>query len=106
MRTKAKSRRGDSPVPAIPCRRRRLPSPVPGPILAIDHAIQPLLNGLQIIGDNARLYAALGLAHLQYREAGIDLGEFPLREAEICVRRVFALEPASASGLQLRGWIH
>ena len=45
---------------------------------AIDHAIQLLRNGLEIIGDNARLYAALGLAYLQYREAGIDFGERPL----------------------------
>ena len=73
---------------------------------AIDHAIQLLHNGLEIVGDNAGLYAALGLAHLQYREAGIDVGERPLEEAEACARKVFALEPASASGLQLRGWIH
>lgn len=73
---------------------------------AIAHAIQLLHNGLALVGDNARLYAALGHAHLQYREAGIDLGEHPLDEAEDCARRVFALEPAAASGLQLRGWIH
>jgi TolB-like protein len=73
---------------------------------AIDHAIQLLHNGLAIVGDNAQLYAALGLAYLQYREAGIDFGERPLDEAEACVRKVFALEPASASGLRLRGWIH
>jgi TolB-like protein len=73
---------------------------------AIDHAVQLLHNGLAIVGDNAGLYAALGLAHLQYREAGIDLGERPLQEAETCARKVFALEPASAPGLQLRGWIH
>ena len=73
---------------------------------AIDHAIRLLRNGLEIVGDNAGLYAALGLAYLQYREAGIDVGEGPLREAEICVRKVFALAPASASGLRLRGWIH
>jgi tetratricopeptide (TPR) repeat protein len=72
---------------------------------AIDHAIQLLQNGLAIVGDNARLYAALGQAYLQYREAGIDVGERPLDEAERCARRVFALEPASASGLLLRGWI-
>lgn len=73
---------------------------------AIDHAVQLLRNGLELVGDNAGLYAALGHAHLQYREAGIDFGEQPLLEAEACVRKVFALEPASAAGLQLRGWIH
>ena len=73
---------------------------------AIDHAIQLLHNGLAIVGDNAELYAALGRAYLQYREAGIDLSERPLREAEICAGKAFALDPASASGIQLRGWIH
>jgi adenylate cyclase len=73
---------------------------------AIDHAIQLLHNGLAVVGDNATLFAALGHAHLQYREAGIDIGERPLDEAEACAQRIFELEPASASGLQLRGWIH
>ena len=73
---------------------------------AIDHAIQLLHNGLALIGDNAELYAALGRAHLQYREAGIDLGEGPLREAETCARKVLALEPRLPAGLQLRAWIH
>jgi non-specific serine/threonine protein kinase len=72
---------------------------------AIDHAIQLLHNGLAVVGDNARLYAALGHAYLQYREAGIDVGEGPLEHAERCAQKVHALEPASASGLRLRGWI-
>ncbi len=73
---------------------------------SVDRAVHLLREGLKIIGDNARLYAALGLAYLQYREAGIDLSDRPLIEAEACVAKVFALEPKSASGLQLRGWIH
>ena len=58
------------------------------------------------MGDNATLFAAMGHAYLQYREAGIDVGEHPLEQAEACARKVFVLEPACASGLQLRGWIH
>jgi len=73
---------------------------------AIDHAIQLLHNGLAIIGDNAELYAALGRAHLQYREAGIDLSEGPLREADKCARKVLALDPQFPAGLQLRAWIN
>ena len=72
---------------------------------AIGRAIQLLHNGLAIVGDNARLYAALGHAHLQYREAGIDLGEQALDEATRCADKVFALEPGSASGFRLHGWI-
>ena len=63
---------------------------------AIDQAIQLLRNGLDIVGDNARLYAALGVAYLQYREAGIDFGEQPIVEAESCARKVFELEQSSA----------
>ena len=72
---------------------------------AIDHAIRLLHNGLAIVGDNATLYAALGHAYLHYREAGIDLGERPLNEAEKCARRVRAIDPGSAAGPRLRGWI-
>jgi tetratricopeptide (TPR) repeat protein len=64
-----------------------------------------LHEAIRIIGDNVRLYAALGLAHLQYREAGIDLSERPLLEAEACAAKLFALDGHSASGHQLRGWI-
>ena len=73
---------------------------------AIDHAIQLLRNGLALVGDNARLHAALGHAFLQYREAGIDVTDAPVDHAETCVRKVFSLDPGSAPGFQLRGWIH
>ena len=72
---------------------------------AIDHAIQLLHNGLAIIGENVELYAALGRTHLQYREAGIDLSEGPLREADKCAHKVLALDPQCPPGLQLRAWI-
>ena len=54
---------------------------------AIDHAIQLLRNGLALVGDNARLYAALGHAWLQYREAGIDATDAPIVEAEACAQQ-------------------
>ena len=73
---------------------------------AIDHAIQLLHNGLALIGENAELYAALGRAHLQYREAGIDLSDGPIREADKCARQVLALDPQFPAGLQLRAWIN
>jgi TolB-like protein len=72
---------------------------------AIDHAIQLLRNGLAIVGDNARLYGALGHAYLQYREAGIDFSERPVDEAERCARHIATLDPRSAAGIRLRGWI-
>jgi TolB-like protein len=72
---------------------------------SIERAVQLLQEALSMIGANVRLYAALGLAHLQYREAGIDLSERPLLEAESCASKLFALNGCSAAGLQLRGWI-
>lgn len=72
---------------------------------AIDHAVQLLHNGLAIVGENAELYAALGRTYLQYREAGIDFSQRPLLEANNCVRKALAIDPRSASVLQLRGWI-
>src|SRR3984885_4209995 len=72
---------------------------------AIDRAVQLLRQALALIGENARLYAALGLAHLQYREAGIDLSEQPLVQADACASKLFSLKDHSASGWLLRGWI-
>jgi len=73
---------------------------------AIDHAVHLLHTGIGVIGDNPRLYAALGFAQLQYREAAIDVSERPIAEAEACARRVFALDSKSIEGLRLQAWIH
>jgi TolB-like protein/thioredoxin-like negative regulator of GroEL len=73
---------------------------------SIDRAVQLLEQALRIGGGHARLYAALGVAHLQYREAGIDLSERPLANAERCAQQLLALQPGSAAALQLRGWIN
>ena len=72
---------------------------------SIDRAVQLLRQALALIGENARLYGALGVAHLQYREAGIDLSEQPLVEADACASKLFSLKDHSASGWQLHGWI-
>ncbi|HEY2809409.1 MAG TPA: tetratricopeptide repeat protein [Steroidobacteraceae bacterium] len=72
---------------------------------AIDRAVTLLRQGLALIGDNITLFAALGLAYLQYREAGVDLSEAPLQQAQQCAARIVALDARAAAGLQLRGWI-
>ena len=73
---------------------------------SIDQAIQLLRNGIAIVGDNARLYAALGVAYLQYREAGVAFDPARLAAAESCARKVLKLEGESAAGLKLMGWLH
>ena len=71
----------------------------------IDNSVRMLHEALSIVGEHPRLYAALGLAHLHYREAGIDLTVAPLAEADKCVARLLVLTGNSASARQLRGWI-
>ena len=73
---------------------------------SIDQAVRLLREGLAVAGEDARLYAALGRTFLQYREAGIDLSEEPLNEAEACAAKAFVLAPELAAGHQLQGWIH
>lgn len=73
---------------------------------SIDQAVRLLREGLAVAGEDARLYAALGRTFLQYREAGIDLSEAPLKQAETCAARAFALAPNLPAGYQLQGWIH
>lgn len=72
----------------------------------IHRAIRLLHDALEMVGANAELYAALGRAHLQFREAGVDLGREPIEQAERFARKAFELAPSSSSVLHLRGWIH
>jgi TolB-like protein len=73
---------------------------------SIDLAVRLLREGLSVAGEDARLYAALGRASLQYREAGIDFSEERINEAEACAAKAFALAPDLPAGHQLKGWIH
>ena len=73
---------------------------------SIGRAVRLLQDALATVGPDAELCATLGRVHLQYREAGIDLGPEPLEQAEHCARAAFDLDPSSVSALRLRGWIH
>jgi tetratricopeptide (TPR) repeat protein len=72
---------------------------------SLDRAIQRIKNGLNIIGDNELLYAALGSAHIQYMEMAYRIDETQFRRAEDCVSKVFELNPDSSFGHILRGRI-
>ncbi|MEE4298769.1 MAG: tetratricopeptide repeat protein, partial [Pseudomonadales bacterium] len=71
----------------------------------IDEAVELLTRGLSVVGDDARLHAALGRTHLHYREIGVDTSDTPLKAAESCAARASALEPGLAVVHQLEGWI-
>jgi hypothetical protein len=62
---------------------------------AIDRAVRLLDEALRIEGNSAPLHTALGVTYLQYREAGIDLSERPLQQAQRRAAQVLALEPGS-----------
>jgi TolB-like protein len=68
---------------------------------AIDSAIDDLERGLDIVGDNALIYAAMGYAYWQYANIGArNFGEIESK-VEACAEKVFELEPESAHGYML-----
>ena len=62
-------------------------------------------SALGIIGDNALLYHAKGMAHVQFVHAALQLDPSHLEQAEECVRRIDELEPESANGYTLRAFL-
>jgi non-specific serine/threonine protein kinase len=68
---------------------------------ALDSAIDDLERGLEIVGDNALIFAAMGYVYWQYANIGDrNFGEIESR-IEACVEKVFELEPESADGYML-----
>ena len=72
----------------------------------LKRALQYINKGLEIIGENEILYADKGHVYMYYIETGIDKGESNFKKAEECVERIFALNPNSANGYFLRGYIN
>lgn len=73
---------------------------------SLDHAIQHLKNGLNIVGDNELLLATMGKIYLQYLALGIRPDPRYLDEAVKCVKRVFELNPDSSPAYVVRGMLH
>jgi len=61
---------------------------------ALDHAIQLLQNGLDIIGDNALLYSTMAAAYWQYVNIGLKQEDYIARSEEY-VNKALALDPDS-----------
>jgi len=75
---------------------------------SLDRAMTHLQAALQLLGDNALVYQAMGVAYFQYVNIGAALGreeEF-LGKAERCADRIFALEPESPRGYIVRAHTH
>ena len=73
----------------------------------VDLAISHLEAALELIGDNALIFQALGEAYFQYVNIGAAIGreEELIRRSERCVDRIFALEPDSPRGYLVRSQI-
>jgi non-specific serine/threonine protein kinase len=68
---------------------------------ALDSAIYDLELGLDIVGDNALIYAAMGYAYEQYANIGArNFSEIESR-VKTYTEKVFELEPESAHGYML-----
>jgi TolB-like protein len=70
---------------------------------SLNRALQLLQFGLEILGENALLYATLGEAKYMYYDAGIDISENILDEVAKLAQKALALEPKIAQGHKLFG---
>ena len=69
-----------------------------------ERAVQYLRNALDILGENADLYAGLGLAYFQLVNLGIEQEEY-LAKAKEYAQKAFALDPGSPQGHAVRGYV-
>ena len=70
---------------------------------ALDHSIELLKQGLDLIGDNELLYAALGYTYYFYFRWVSKIDENYLRLANECMEKTFAIDPDSSHGFSLKG---
>jgi TolB-like protein/tetratricopeptide (TPR) repeat protein len=70
-----------------------------------ERAVQYLENALDILGENATLYAGLGLAYFQLTNLGIKQEEY-LNKAREYVQKSFALDPGSSQAHAVTGYIY
>ena len=70
-----------------------------------ERAVQYLQNALDILGENATLYAGLGLAYFQLVNLGVKQEEY-LDRAREYVQKAFALDPSSPQAHAVRGYIY
>ena len=69
-----------------------------------ERAVQYLRNALDILGENADLYAGLGLAYFQLVNLGIEQEEY-LGKANEYAQKAFTLDPGSPQGHAVRGYV-
>ncbi len=72
---------------------------------ALDRALQYLQKGVEIIGENVEIYAAMGYVYWQYVNLGVTSDPVFLEKARECAERIRVLDPASAEVDRLLGLV-
>jgi len=72
---------------------------------SMERALKSLDHALEIYGESALLYAAMGLVHLQLYNMGFRTTEETLKKAERLLQKIIALEPESSHRYHLMGTI-
>jgi non-specific serine/threonine protein kinase len=73
--------------------------------VGLKQALKYINQGLEIIGDNDKLYALMGATYLSFIEMGIDRDKSIFKKVEECTEKVFSLNPDSSDGYYLRGHV-
>ena len=90
--------------------RRLIERPIPSPLAyefylkarqeilkwtesGLENALRYLRNGLEIVGENAFLYAGMAYVYFQYVNLGLKEKEYGRKQAEDYVQKAFALDP-------------
>jgi non-specific serine/threonine protein kinase len=71
----------------------------------LEHALDYLKRGEQIIGENVLLLSAMGQVYWQFLNAGISTDPEYLSNAERCARRILELDAESGHGHRLLGLV-
>jgi serine/threonine protein kinase/tetratricopeptide (TPR) repeat protein len=69
----------------------------------LDNALQYLIKGLDIVGENVLLYACMGNVYYQYWNYGVYTDLSNIQKTEECAHKVFELEADSKHGHFLLG---
>jgi non-specific serine/threonine protein kinase len=69
----------------------------------LESALEHLQKGIDIVGDNALLYAGMGFVYWQYFNTGIKVDEGYLDKAEAYADKIFEMEPGSQHGHMILG---
>jgi serine/threonine protein kinase len=68
----------------------------------LENALRYLQSGLEIVGENALLYAGMAYVHFQYVNLGLKEKEYGRKQAEDHVEKAFALDPDSSEASFIR----